>query len=57
MKHTKILIVEDEVVISLALQESLINLGYHEIEAAHNEQSASELLKKNKYDLVLMDVI
>lgn len=56
MKKEKILIVEDEMIISATIEETLNNIGYHNIETAYNAKTASELLHKNNYDLVLMDI-
>ncbi len=56
MKKNKILFVEDEKVLRDTLQESLVANKF-EVQIATNGEEASELINKNKYDLVLLDVI
>lgn len=56
MKPHKLLIVEDEMIISANLEESLRRLGYVEIDQAFSAQEALDNLMGNKYDAVLMDV-
>lgn len=50
----RVLVVEDQVVNQRVAQSYLNKLGL-EVELAGNGQVASELLKKNKYDLIFMD--
>jgi len=52
----KILIVEDDTVLANALSLSLKDEGY-EIELATDGKEAEEMLAKNKYDLVLLDLL
>lgn len=52
----KILIVEDEPIVSRALELKLNSEGYTTTMAA-NGQEALDLLAKNKYSLVLLDLI
>ncbi len=49
-----ILIVDDEPTYRLILAQTLQGCG-HKIEPCENGDSAIELLKKNKYDIVLLD--
>ena len=56
MKQDKILVVEDEMVISMALNESLYELGYHKVDIALNAEEAQKCILKNNYDIVLMDI-
>lgn len=52
----KILIVEDEKSLSMALELKLSNSGF-ETKTASNGEQALELLKENKFNLVLLDLI
>jgi len=52
----KILIMEDEEVLSNLLEKKLREAGY-EVSVASDGEEGFELLKKNKPDLVLLDVI
>lgn len=56
MKQAKILVVEDEAVVSLALSETLGSLGYTNIDTSLNAEDAQENLLRNSYDIVLMDI-
>ena len=55
-KVKKILIAEDEKPLSRALELKLLNSGF-EPRVAEDGQSALDLLKKEKFDLVLLDLI
>jgi signal transduction histidine kinase/DNA-binding NarL/FixJ family response regulator len=52
----KILIVEDENVVSLDLRDSLLRLGYQVTEAVNSGQSAIASVQKHRPALVLMDI-
>lgn len=56
MKKNKILFVEDEKVLRETLQEALEDNKF-EVETASNGEDALDLLGKNKYDLILLDII
>lgn len=56
MREEKILIVEDEMIISATIEESLNKIGYYNIEIAFNAQKAFELIDRNTYDVILMDI-
>jgi DNA-binding response OmpR family regulator len=56
MKKNKILFVEDEKVLRDTLGESL-EANKFEVQTATNGEEALELINKNKYDLVLLDII
>jgi DNA-binding NarL/FixJ family response regulator len=56
MREEKILIVEDEMIISATIEESLNKIGYNNIEIAFNAQKATELINQNTYDVILMDI-
>jgi PAS domain S-box-containing protein len=51
-----ILVVEDESVIAMTLEETLINLGYKHIDIALNPATAKEKIDSNTYDLVILDI-
>lgn len=52
----EILIVEDEKPISTLIELSLTNAGYH-CTAAGDGERALELIDKNQYDLILLDIM
>lgn len=52
----KILIAEDEKPMSKALEIKLGRAGY-DVKAAYNGEEAIEMLKKEKFDLLLLDLI
>jgi CheY-like chemotaxis protein len=54
-KGTKILVVEDVVLNQLLIKIILLDFGF-EIEMADNGKIAVELLEKNKFDIILMDL-
>ena len=54
--NERILIVEDEMIISATIEETLNKIGYSNIETAFNAKKARELMNTKTYDLVLMDV-
>ena len=56
MKKNKILFVEDEKDLRDTLQEAL-EANKFEVESAANGEKALALLEKNKYDLILLDII
>lgn len=56
MREEKILIVEDEMIISATIEESLNKIGYDHIEIASNARKATELIDRNMYDVILMDI-
>jgi response regulator RpfG family c-di-GMP phosphodiesterase len=56
MMNERILIVEDEMIISATIEETLNKIGYANIETAFNAKKAKELMNSKGYDLVLMDV-
>jgi len=51
----KILVIEDEKIIRNLIKKKLISNGF-EVEIAENGKIGLELMEKNKYDLVLMDI-
>jgi DNA-binding NtrC family response regulator len=55
MKKSRILVVDDDHAMRLALSESLESCGY-DILAAENGREALELFKKGKFDLVVTDM-
>ncbi|MFN5857067.1 MAG: ATP-binding protein [Pseudanabaenaceae cyanobacterium] len=57
MSKTKILIVEDEQIIAMALEETLVSLGYHVIAKASSGEEAIQLITDHPPDLILMDIM
>lgn len=51
-----ILVVENESVIAFTLEETLINIGYKNINIALTASSAQEMMENNNYDLVILDI-
>ena len=56
MKPYKLLLVEDEAIISMSIEETLNNLGYTNIKTAFDASTATDFLSNEKFDMVLMDV-
>jgi DNA-binding NarL/FixJ family response regulator len=56
MKPHKLLLVEDEAIISMSIEETLNKLGYNNIRTAFDAATASEYLANEKFDMVLMDI-
>ncbi|HEX7628286.1 MAG TPA: response regulator [Candidatus Methanoperedens sp.] len=57
MVNEKILVVEDEGIIAMHIQNSLINLGYSVSGLASSGEEAIEMAKNYQPDLVLMDIV
>lgn len=57
MNHAKILIVDDEQAISQMLKTILLKENFHHIETAETANEALAACEKNRYDLVLLDVM
>ncbi len=53
---TKILIVEDEKIIALDIQESLLDLGFTVTQTVKNYDEAICSIKENEPDIILMDI-
>lgn len=56
MPANKILIVEDEAVVSLDVSKRLEKMGYEVIGRTASGEEALELIEKDRPDLVLMDI-
>ncbi|MGB6680444.1 MAG: response regulator [Candidatus Bathyarchaeia archaeon] len=56
MPATKILIVEDEGIVSIDIRNILKQIGYPTTEAVFSAEEAFEKMKENQPDLVLMDI-
>ena len=54
---SKILIVEDEIIIAIDLKMQLENLGYYVLDIAVNGKDAINKTGENNPDLVLMDIL
>ena len=52
----KILIVEDEKIIALDIQSSIIDLGYNVTQTVKNYDEAINSIKNNEPDIILMDI-
>jgi DNA-binding LytR/AlgR family response regulator len=57
MSKTNILVVEDESIVSKDIQHSLKKLGYHVVGAASTGEKALELVRLERPDIVLMDIM
>ncbi|HLR89342.1 MAG TPA: response regulator [Balneolaceae bacterium] len=56
-KNTKILIVEDEILLQLTLAMMLEKMGFTHITKVPSGEEAVELARQEKYDLILMDIM
>ena len=57
MAKIKILIVEDEENVAIALRETLEDFGYQVVSIVNNGEDAIRSVKKEKTDLILMDIV
>ena len=57
MSKQNILVVEDESIVSKDIQHSLKKLGYHVVGAASTGEKALELVRLERPDIVLMDIM
>ncbi len=57
LTDAKILIVEDEPQLNYLIELVLISVGYYKIQKAYNGPEALEIIKNDKPDLVLLDVM
>jgi two-component system, LytTR family, response regulator len=55
--NLKILVVEDEVVVSMMISDILENIGYSVLPPVNNYESAVKSIMENGPDLVLLDII
>jgi AmiR/NasT family two-component response regulator len=56
VKSEKILVIEDEMIISEHITEMLQELGYENITCAHSAEKATDLLSRNAYTVILADI-
>lgn len=56
MSASKILIVEDEAVVSLDIARRLEKMGYEVVDRVASGEEALEVIKQERPDLVLMDI-
>lgn len=56
MKNKRILIVEDEAIVAMDLEQTLVNLGFIAVGNANSFDSALEKVKSTSPDLILMDI-
>lgn len=57
MTSTRILVVDDEIIIARELEARLVALGYQVLGIASTGRGAVELTERSKPDLVLMDIV
>ncbi|MGB9978156.1 response regulator [Methanobacterium sp.] len=57
MSDEKILIVEDESIVAMALEHKLLDLGYEIVDTVDNGEDAVKCAIQLKPDLILMDII
>jgi PAS domain S-box-containing protein len=56
MDKTKIIVVEDEVIVAKDIQQTLIKLGYDVPATASNHAAALDRIEENRPDLIFMDI-
>ena len=56
MSKARILVVEDEVIIAMEIENSLLNLGYEVISVVDNGDKAIQKAEEDKPDLIIMDI-
>jgi two-component system, LytTR family, response regulator LytT len=56
MRTTKILIVEDEILIAEDLKDALHSLGFSLVEMAHDKSSAFQAIERYNPDIILLDI-
>ena len=56
MEPTRILIVEDELIVAESIEKSLLKLGYQVCDSVPSGEEAVALAEKSRPDLVLMDI-
>lgn len=56
MENTKILVVDDEVLIAEDLKDNLFSFGYRNIELAHDKKEALDRIDQFNPDIVLLDI-
>jgi two-component system alkaline phosphatase synthesis response regulator PhoP len=54
--NQRILVVEDEEALAFGIRDALLHTGF-EVDVAHEGTSALEALEKNKFDLVVLDIM
>lgn len=57
MTRTRVLVVDDEIIIARELESRLTNLGYEALQVASSGREALKVAEQTRPDLVLMDVI
>jgi PAS domain S-box-containing protein len=57
MTATRVLVVDDEIIIAREVETRLMNLGYEVVEIASSGQEAVDLAERTRPDLVLMDIV
>ena len=53
----KIMVVDDEVTVAMALEESLSNMGYDIVGRASSGEAAIDMARHQRPDLILMDIV
>lgn len=56
MRDLNVLIIEDEIIIYMHIMKTLKNLGFKNIQIAHNAQEALNITKNSQIDLVFSDI-
>ncbi len=56
MKNIKILIVEDEVIVSMDIKKTVEKLGYYVSDVVHNYTDAIQSIKTTESNMILMDI-
>jgi CheY-like chemotaxis protein len=55
--QSKIMVVEDEVIIAMRLQQHLASMGFDVTDVAYSSEETLELARALEPDLILMDIM
>ena len=56
MRDERILIIEDELIVSSYIEDALYKFGFLNVQSADTVEAARDLLDHNNFDLVIMDI-
>lgn len=55
-RNLSVLILEDEAIIAMSLEDTLLNAGIERIETAMSVREGTELVEKNNFDAAILDL-